>query len=705
MLKRSSVAALALLFLPSVVAAQSAGAAQSQPPLPSVNERVEVVATRIPESPSEVPAAIEVITGEELRARGVVDLPGALSLAAGVDVAPGGDNGPAGSVPEFYGLREFDAFLLVVDGIPWGGTFNPALTTVNMQDVERIEILRGPAPVTYGATSFVGVVHIVHTPAASTRRYATARVGNYGSGAGAVDVPLPFGDWDSRFSANIEREGFRDERTSFVRGQGAWRARRGDTERGTWLSARFDGVNQAPSSPHVRQGSSLSTLTPLDANYNPDNAYLDDLRFTATGGHVKPAFGGSWSLNASFSHSSRDSFRGFLLDLDQPLAEARGTRARIDENEIYVDTNVNWLTSPRTRVVAGADFMHGNADAEGAVFDYDVLLDGSAAPFVPEPADFDLGIKDRREFAGVYGLLEWTPAARLKVNGGLRLNITFEEREGEEEGGMETPEEKALHEQTNVRPSGSIGAIYTVWQDGPEHLRAFASYRNTFKPAAIDFGIGEEEGGEEGEALLDPETSNSFDGGVKLATAGGRLNVEVSGFVMQIENIVLAQTINGLPNLINGGTQRFQGIETAADVNLPHSLIGRATYSYHDATFRDFVQEFDGVPTQLSGHRLEMSARNLAAFGLLYAPAQGVVGNAEVKYVGSRYMNKRNTALAEGFTTLALGAGYRFDRFEIRIDGRNLSDTRPPVAESELGDSQYYILPARRVDVTARVRF
>jgi outer membrane cobalamin receptor len=85
----------------------------------------------------------------------VTDLRSALALATGVDIAPGADQGPAASVPEFWGLKEFDAFLLVVDGVPWGGTFNPALETLSLVDVERIEILRGAAPVMYGTTSFV----------------------------------------------------------------------------------------------------------------------------------------------------------------------------------------------------------------------------------------------------------------------------------------------------------------------------------------------------------------------------------------------------------------------------------------------------------------------------------------------------------------------------------------------------------------------
>ncbi len=168
---RSWYAAGAALVL--TLAATGAARARSQPSPPiAVTQKVEVVATRLPESPDEVPAAIEVLTGEDLKSLGAATLKDALALAAGVEIAPGGD---AGSVPEFWGLREFGAFLLVVDDIPWGGAFNPALASLSLRDVERVEILRGAAPVTYGATSFVGVIHVVHKPAAAARSYADAQ--------------------------------------------------------------------------------------------------------------------------------------------------------------------------------------------------------------------------------------------------------------------------------------------------------------------------------------------------------------------------------------------------------------------------------------------------------------------------------------------------------------------------------------------------
>src|SRR5882724_6784334 len=202
-------------FLPAfIIIATSFALAQGSPPttppqpapqqkLPTVQQRVEVTTTRLPEDPEEDPAPIEVFTGEELSGRGTRDLRTALSSAIGVEIAPGGDAGPASSVPDFWGLKEFDAFLLVVDGVPWGGAFNPALATLDLNDVERIEVLRGPAPVTYGATSFVGVIHVVHKNPASTDRTMSLRGRSYGSGGGTFSTPIPLpGLWSSRLTVD-----------------------------------------------------------------------------------------------------------------------------------------------------------------------------------------------------------------------------------------------------------------------------------------------------------------------------------------------------------------------------------------------------------------------------------------------------------------------------------------------------------------------
>ena len=129
----------------------------------------------------------------------------------------------------------------------------------------------------------------------------------------------------------------------------------------------------------------------------------------------------------------------------------------------------------------------------------------------------------------------------------------------------------------------------------------------------------------------------------------------------------------------------------------------QASYAHHDSKFVDFVQLFDGVPTQLAGKRLEMAPQELGALGVSYFPERGLTAWATWNYVGDRYLNKRNTALAPAFDTYSAGLGWRLAAWRFSLVGENLTDERDPVAESELGDAQYYRQTARSYEL--RVSF
>ncbi|MEO8623610.1 MAG: TonB-dependent receptor [bacterium] len=660
----------------------------AQQPAPVGIPAVEVVATRLPEAPHDVPASIEVISGQILRARGVTSLRDALALSAGVAIAPGGDAGPASAVPEIWGLREFDAFLLVVDDIPWGGAFNPAVSTLSLRDIERIEILRGPAPITYGATSFVGVIHVVHKAAAARAKYVEAHGGTFGTGGGGIDIPIPSdGAWKSRISADVDRQGFKDDRTSFARGHTLARTAKVEADRKMWLTLDANILKQDPASPHPREGASLSSAVPLDANYNPSGAYLDENRIALSAGFERPALqGATWGTTASYTFSGQSMFRGFLTDISNTANNASGFKETIDINDLYADTHLIWPVMSQVRFMAGADVLFASGEGKGATFTYTAPLNGSSAAKVTEPTTLDKDSESERRFLGAYGSAEWRPTTRLTVSGGLRLNATTESR-GE---GAEV---------THTRPSGSLGAILGLWEQDANHVRVFVNYRDTFKPAAFDFSLAENEG------VLDPETSRSYEGGVKVRALDGRIDLEASAFRMDFENLVTATVVNNLPALINSGSTRFQGFEVASDLRLPNDVFARASYSYHDGKFVNFVQAFDGVPTQLAGKRFEMSARHLASAGLTLAPEQGFIAHANVNYSGDRYLNKRNSALAPSFSTFDAGLGFRTGDLEFRVDGRNLGDRRDAVSESEFGDAQYYRMTARTIQAGVVLKY
>jgi iron complex outermembrane receptor protein len=664
---------------------------------------VEVTATRFPEDPAKIPASITVYSAKDLADRGATDLRSALALAAGVSIAPGGDGGPASVVPEFWGLKEFDAFLLVVDGIPWGGAFNPALSTLSLEGVERIEVQRGAAPVLYGATSFVGVIQIIRSQPASTQGSARLSLGSHGSGEVGVSMRLP--SWsgvDSSLILDHDKQGYDDARTEFERNHLLWRNSLQALDGVFRFDLEATAVDQKPASPTPRVGATLTHLVPLDSNQNPSEAYLNDRRYTLTFGYdrlLSPAV--LWSSTLSISRARQEVFRGFLVAVDTTDPNAHGFRERIDLTDVYFDSHLTWTQNTNLKIVAGLDHLHGQGHGHGGDFDYSVNLDGSNPPgSAALPAQADIRIDDHRDFSGLYAFAQWQAVPRLVLEAGLRLTraeescraFTLDFDSGIRSGGSDA--------RTTLRLSGSAGATWTAWQAGEDRVSLFTGIRSTFKPAATDFGL------DGGSQILKPETATSYDLGMKADLLGKRLHLELSTFLMDFQNLVVPQSVDGLPTLANAGSERFQGIECSATYRFASEFQGHLAYSYHDARFRDYLKDFDdGALTQLAGKRLEMSPYNLGGLGLTYAPPQGLTASVEMNYVGSVQLNQRNTAPSRGYATYAASIGWRGHRWSLQVVGENITDRREPVSESELGDGQYYILPGRKVKASLRFNF
>lgn len=140
---------------------------------------VVVTAERLPTARAATPATVTVVTGEELTVRGIRYIAEALRDVAGVDVAQTGSYG--GNTALFLRGGESDYVKVLVDGVPIndpGGAIDFAdLTTDN---VDRIEIVRGPASVLYGSDAVSGVVQVfTRRGAGPTHGEASIRVGSH----------------------------------------------------------------------------------------------------------------------------------------------------------------------------------------------------------------------------------------------------------------------------------------------------------------------------------------------------------------------------------------------------------------------------------------------------------------------------------------------------------------------------------------------
>ena len=161
-------------------------AARAQQVIPDIT----VTATRIPTPQERVPAAITVITRQEIEQRGYQTLAEALVEVPGLRLTPTG--GPGSQTSGFLRGTGSRNLLVLIDGVPVNdpsepnGAFNFGQDL--LFDVERIEVVRGPASVLYGSAAVGGVVNLITRAARPDRAFAP-----YGEVAGGTQNTLRSG--------------------------------------------------------------------------------------------------------------------------------------------------------------------------------------------------------------------------------------------------------------------------------------------------------------------------------------------------------------------------------------------------------------------------------------------------------------------------------------------------------------------------------
>lgn len=143
-----------------LVAGGMAGAATTNE---VVKEKVVVTATRVEMPMASVGSSITVVDREQLTERQCSSMVQALRAVPGLDVVQSG--GGAGTVSTFIRGAKSEQTLVLVDGVPLNDAAGLGrgadLSQVPVENVERIEVLRGPQSTLYGADAIGGVINII----------------------------------------------------------------------------------------------------------------------------------------------------------------------------------------------------------------------------------------------------------------------------------------------------------------------------------------------------------------------------------------------------------------------------------------------------------------------------------------------------------------------------------------------------------------
>jgi iron complex outermembrane receptor protein len=189
---------------PTPVEKPNVGAAR----LEGVYEETVVTASRGAQSPLQSPNSTTIITQQDIRLSGITKIPELLRRVAGVDIMQTTGGNTDVSIRGFN-TRVSNKLLVLVDGrsvfLDWlGATFWEALS-VTVDDIERIEVVRGPGSALYGADAFAGVVNIITKAPGEGKSIAHVGVGDQVQTFGTVRVTGRDGDFAYKVTANYTR--------------------------------------------------------------------------------------------------------------------------------------------------------------------------------------------------------------------------------------------------------------------------------------------------------------------------------------------------------------------------------------------------------------------------------------------------------------------------------------------------------------------
>jgi vitamin B12 transporter len=200
-----------ILFLAAIFSSTMSLFPQQRDTINIIKDEVIVTAGMVPVSVSEVPRSVSIIKPEDIQNSPVQNLQDLLSNVPGLDLRTRGLEGVQADVS----IRgsSFEQTLIMLDGVklndPQTGHHNMNLS-VNMNDIERIEILKGQASSIYGPNALAGVINFITKKRNVSELSANLSGGTFGFFNGGLSIHVPYAESDNMLSiSKTKSDGYR----------------------------------------------------------------------------------------------------------------------------------------------------------------------------------------------------------------------------------------------------------------------------------------------------------------------------------------------------------------------------------------------------------------------------------------------------------------------------------------------------------------
>lgn len=660
------------------------------------------IVSKMPLKDIENPQVYNTVTSELLKEQVVTNFDDALKNVPGIDKL-WESTGRGGDGAGYFALRGFAVQPTMVNGLPSITNGSP-----DPQNVERIEVIKGPSGTLFGGTltSYGGLINI------STKKPYDAFGGNvsytggtYGLNRYTIDVNTPLNDDKSaavRINAAYHTEnsfqdaGFR--KSLFVAPSAFYKV---NDKLTFYINTEFynnRGTNTAML--FVDRGAPLRVHNIKELGYNTyrsytgNDLYIDTPTFS-TQIQMNYKISDQWTSQTVVSKSSAKS-DGYYSYLYEGTQFYRGVTQGIvlgrymskQNSETYgTDIQQNFIGDFkigefRNRIVAGLDYFNRNTvnNSSAYVGNGAIYIGNNLAQF----NQFVLGITDPTKFtddsgvlnqAGVDALLATTPIAPTKTKEEIYsayasdvFNITpalsamasvrIDHFSNKGDITVSTDD----YNQTTVSPKFGV-----VYQPVLDQVSVFVNYMNGFSNVAPVITANKT-------FTFEAEQANQFEVGTKLNLLNDKVTATLSYYTIKVSNTVLQVA----PDVYTQGGERYsKGFEASIAANPIAGLNIIAGYSHNESKLTN------GEPNDPFAERRPESSgpQNMANYWASYRFQEGKLkgfglgfgGNtASTNKIFSR--NAVGTFILPEYTVLNASAFYTVDAFTITLKVDNITD-------------------------------
>jgi len=556
-------------------------------------------------------------------------------------------------------------------GSPYSGSTQAFADSVNSQDIERIEIFKGPVSALYPNNALGGVVNVVskgttQLPEQNTRLWA--EVGNYDRYRGGVSTQgelegvgymLDFSSWNLshyRDEGMISNDSLSSPGRIFETGEERQQASGKlifHPDEVSSLVVRASYLNDHQADP----GDLLeSDFKDDDKGIGLDEGYFSNDETFLAGAIYKRDFTDRDHLEANFNFKYLDSegVSRFSGQVQDQTIDING-KANYKHDFDFWDSNI----------IIGTDIFHG-------------INDDSNYPSGRSGASFDYATTDI--YAG-FAQIQFSPIENLQITAGVRHeSIDLNHRNTSLDSGVTTKNNESF---SVTLPK--VGISY----DFLETHRIWAAYGEGFRPPTSgELWTG---GAAQANEKLKPEEAEHFEIGLRgvLPLFGRDLNYDTSYYYQDIENFIVASEDGRRDKYQNAGKVNVQGVETVLEYQ-PYDFIRLGiTHTYASNIYKEYI---DGDGVDLSGEEMRSSPEHHMNARVAVMPMEGLAIELGVDSQTSYTTNDNSSLDPKGRfqrdERINLRLTYDKGPYELWFHALNIGDVKEDRASYDEDDGQ-----------------